>query len=263
MRSTPFLICFAIVLLALGLLVFSQSSPLKATAQDDGHNIVIANKTSAFHVIEAKRGKDSFTLTLKNNYGRRITAFVITIEKNFRITEDFISSELSEVGIDSQGTFQRTYPLSSSLQDQPSLDISIQSVVFDDKTGDGDPIIFEDIRDERLGRAVQVKRALKLLDKYLSSFNPHEGVNTGQLRNDIQAALNRPEPETFILLRELHPLGTINRKGTNTLSDFVLEGLAAGEADALRRIEDVEHSANRKDSLLKIADYYQKLLERI
>jgi len=249
------------IILSLGFLVFVKSLPFEALSQDDANNLVVANKTKAFQITEANLVDDGFTLSLKNNDGRRITAFAITVGKEFRITEDFIISEVSdEVGIQPQETFKHTYPLSLS---QRLLKITLQAVVFDDKTGDGDPVIFEDIRDARLGQAVQFKRTLKLLEKYEDSLNGEHGGDTSKLKQNIEAALNGPERETLTLLRDLHPLGTINRKGKDSLSDFVREGLAAGKADVLRRMKEVEDSANSRDSLLKMTAYYRKLLERI
>ncbi len=89
-----------------------------------------------------------------------MTAFVITIGNDFRITEDFITSEIPDkVGIKSQKIFEKTYPISATLRTAP---VTLQAVVFEDKTGDGDPIIFEDLRDTHLGQAVQLKRFLKV-----------------------------------------------------------------------------------------------------
>jgi hypothetical protein len=257
MRFPRFYALTVLVLLSVGAIVLTKSSSFKAVSNSD--KVVVTNKTRAFQVIDAKRADETFTLALKNNYDRRITAFVITVGSSFRITEDFATSEVSDdVGIPSQETFERTYPLSSSVG--PSLNITLQSVVFDDKSGDGDPVIFEDIRDTRLGQAVQINRALKLIEKHLNS---HDSNNTSKLKNDIEAALNGSEAETLILLRDLHPLGTINRKGEDSLSDFVKEGLEAAKTDVLRRMNEVDQSADSKGTLLKVTAYYKKLLERL
>lgn len=261
MRS-PRLYVFLAIILSLAFLSFVKSLPFEAISQDDADKIVVVNKTKAFQVIEAKRVDNKLNISLKNNYVRRITAFVIRIGKNFRITEELISSEVSdEIGIKSQETVHRTFPIPSDVQYEPFLQITLHSIVLDDNTGDGDPVIFEDIRDARLGQAVQMRRALKLLDKYIPLGD--SPVNTWQLKQDLEAALDGPETETLALLRDQHPLGVINRHGTDSLSDFVKDGLARGKSDALRRLMEAEQSSSPRDSLLKMKASYQKILKRL
>jgi hypothetical protein len=136
--------------------------------------------------------------------------------------------------------------------------VTLQAVVLDDKSGDGDAAIFEDIRDTRLGQAVQIKRALKVLEKYSS-----DRADLENLKSEVRAELERPELDTLEAIKDLHSVGTINRKGQQALSDCVKEGLAAGQADILRRIDGAKVSPYNENSLLKIKGYYAALLKRL
>lgn len=234
-------------------LVVTKTSPSKPASQDD---VPVINKTTGFQVVQVKRLDNGLALSLKNNYPRRITAFVLTVGDGFRITEDFITSEVSdEVGIQPQQTFERTYPLPT---DKTTERIVLQAIVLDDKTGDGDAIIFEDIKDTRLAQAVQIRRSLKVLEKYL---NDRSGVEN--LKTEMAAALDRPQSETLNALKEIRPIGTVNRKNAEALSHSVKAGLSAGREDVLRRLGEAKVFPYSNDFLLETKAHYEKLLKRL
>jgi hypothetical protein len=244
----------AILLLTLlAVFVFTKTHPEPKAAPQE---VVPINKTSGFRILQASRVGSELTLSIKNTYAKKITAFVLTAGNDFRITEDFITAEApNEVGIQPQQTFTRTYPLPS---DQSNPTVILQAVVLDDKTGDGDSVIFEDVRDTRLGHAVQVKRALKILERYA-----HETPNVDNLQTEMTTALNRPQLETLAAVKTIRPEGTINRKSPEALSGFVEEGLAAGRADVLRKLDEAKASRDKHDYLLKMKLYYETLLDRL
>lgn len=138
--------------------------------------------------------------------------------------------------------------------------VTVQAVVLDDKTGDGDAIIFEDVRDTRLGQAVQIKRSLKLLEKYIEN-----GSDLNSLRTEMVAALDRPELETLNAIKEIRSVGIINRKTTDALSAFVKEGLAAGTADVLRKVDQAKakKASDTKDFLVETKTHYETLLTKL
>jgi hypothetical protein len=240
------------LLISLAALVFTKTYPAPKRATQD---VVLINKTSGFTVLKAERFGNELTLSVKNNYGQSITAFVLTVG-NFRLTEDFATAESPDgVGIQPQRTFTRKYPLPFN---QTTETVTLQAVVLDDKSGDGDSAIFEDIRDTRLGQAVQIKRALKVLEKYSS-----DRADLENLKSEVRAELERPELDTLQAIKDLHSVGTINRKSQQPLSDCVKEGLAAGQADILRRIDEARVSPYNENSLLKIKGYYAALLKRL
>ena len=245
----------AVLLLALSGFLITKSVPSK-TAQSG--NISVLNKTSAFQVISAQQVNDSLSLSLKNTSAHTVTTFVITIGSEFRITEDFIISEIPDkVGIKSQKTFEKTYSIPATLR---TARVTLQAVMFENKTGDGDPIVFEDIRDNHLGQAVQLKRFFKVLDKHANASLP---LNTENLKRDLEIALDGPETETVSTILELHPTGSIDRNGNGAVSDFVKQGLEAAKIDILRRISEFESSDDPPVKLQKLKAYYKELLKRL
>ncbi len=254
--TSPRVYVFAVVvLLVLSVLVLNRIVPSKTAPTGD---ISVLNKTSAFQVLHAQHINNRLTLSLKNNSAQTVTAFVITVGHDFRITEDFITSEVPDkVGIKSQKTFEKTYPISATLRTAP---VTLQAVVFEDKTGDGDPIIFENVRDTHLGQAVQLKRFLQVFNKHVNGSSP---PNTDNLRHELETVLDGPETETVNIMRELHPTASINRNGNGSVSGFVKQGLEAAKIDILRRTSEFQPTDDTTVKLQKLNAYYEELLRRL
>ncbi len=255
MTSPRVYVLAAVLLLALSVLVLTRSVPSK-TAQSA--SISIVNKTSALQVISAQQVDDHLSLSLKNNSAHTVTAFVITVGSKLRITEDFIISEIPDkIGIKSQNTFEKTYPIPPNLGTAP---VTLQTVVFENKTGDGDPTIFEDVKENHLGQAVQLKRFFKVVDRPVNASLP---LNTDNLRRDLETALDAPETETLSVILELDPTGSKNRNGNGAVSDFVKQGLEAAKTDILRRTGEFGSSDDTPAKLQKLKAYYRELLKRL
>lgn len=247
-----FLRLSVLALFSLTALVFTTSSPsTKSAAQD----FVPINKTSGLQILQAKHIGNELKLSLKNNYAQRVTAYVLTIG-TFRIAEDFFIAEPpTEFGIQPQQTFERSFTLSTR---QLTETVTLQAAVLEDKTGDGDPVIYEDIRDTRLGQAVQIKRALKVLEKYVDDTPDLES-----LKAEMLDALSRHELDTLEAIRKIRPLGTINRDSEQALSSSVKQGLSAGRNDILTKIDEAKVVPSKKDYLQKVKVYYGTLLNRL
>lgn len=257
MRSHQLYIFGTILLLFLSVFVGARMSP--SQTKEDPPGVTLINKTK-FEIVKVKRESNQLVFTFRNNYARRITAFTLTVGKNFRISEDHFSSEVAgEYGIKPHDTLERSFPIPSTSWNDPVVNATLQAVIFDDKTGDGDPVAFEDIRDNRLGQAVQIKRSLKVLEKYIQNGAP----DIPRLGSELEVALNAPDAETLNQLRDLHPLGTINRTGKDPVSDRVKEGLHDAKVDARRRIDNAMRSLSPRDSLLEMKAHYEKLLQRL
>jgi len=256
MRFLPTFLFVAILVLCLGIFVSTKTSPSQNTQEPA--DIKLTNKTN-LQVVKAKRDKNVLLLTLMNKYAKRVTAFAVTIG-SFRFTEDFVSNEVSDdFGINPNGSHERRIPIPSSNANDAVIHATLQAVIFEDKAGDGDPVVFEDMRDDRLGQAVQIKRSLKILERYVHL----EKFDTSQLRSELESAWGATESETVADLRELRPLGTINRNGNGPLSTYVKDGLENAKADAKRRFDEAAQSPSKRDSLLRIKAHYQRLLKRL
>lgn len=238
------------LLISLTVLVFTETHPATKSAAED---VVPINKTSGIQILQARLDGNELKLSMKNNYAQRITAWVLTVGKGFRVTEDLIFAEApAEPGIRPQQTFERSFTLSS--RDLTGT-ITVQAVVLADKTGDGDEGICAKIQETRLGQAVQVKRALKVLENYVDDSPDIEKLNI-----EMNAALDRPEADTLEAIKELRPVGSKNH---DVLSDDIKEGLIAGRSTILTKVNEAKTFPYKKDYVRRMRTYYERLLNRL
>jgi len=241
------------ILTSVAAVVFTTTLRSTTPAAQD---IVPINKTSGFQILQAKLVGNELKLSMKNNYAQRITAYVLTVGGEFRVIEDFIIAESpTEPGIRPQQTFDRSYTLSSRRLNEA---IVLQAVLLGDKTGDGDAAIYEEVLDTRLGQAVQIKRALKVLEKYEDDTPDLEKMSTEML-----AALDRPEVDTLETIKDFRRAGTRNDTTQVTLSDNVKGGLIAGRNQVLRKIEEAKVFPYKKHYLQRMKIYYEALVKRL
>lgn len=252
MRFLRLSVIATLLLISLTALVFTSTYPSPESATQD---LAPINKTSGLQILKAKHVGNELRLSIKNNYAQTVTAYVLTIG-TFRITEDLVIAEPpAEFGIRPQQTFERSFTLSAR---QLTETVVLQAVVLEDKTGDGDPIIYEDIRDTRLGQAVQIKRALKVLEKYGSDTSDLESLSI-----EMSDALNRHESDTLEAIKKIRPIGTINRDSEQALSSCVKQGLSSARNDVLTKIDEAKAFPAKKDYLHKMKVYYETLLNRL
>ena len=110
-----------------------------------------------------------------------------------------------------------------------------------------------------MGQAVQIKRALKVLEKYAGDdWSDFEKVST-----EIFAELNRSEADALEAIKEFRPAGTVNRERQEALSDNVKLGLTNGRSTVLAKIQEARDSPYQKDYLRRMKAYYETLLNRL
>src|SRR6185369_15648871 len=157
-------------------------------------------------------------LSLRNRYSKNITACAVSV--NGSITEvDFAFSELEDQrGLSPESVYEQKYSFARRVNKsaaRQNLDISILAVVFDDKTGDGDPKFVTEILDTRLGSKIQLTRIIALLNDALNLPRvPYEAVDTLKAR-----------------------ISSLPVDSANSTSETAREGLRNQKSDALRRLE--------------------------
>lgn len=219
----------------------------------------VINRTKAFEILKAEQVNDEISLTLKNQDTRWITGFSIKVGPNITITEELVFvEELDDTAIKPQAIFTRTYPIPLSLQQSP-FDVVFRVAVFDDGTGDGDIPAYLDIKEARLGKAIQLRRALKTMQTVSNS----ERTDFTQLKSDLTRAFEASDSDTLRDLLELVPTGIVNRNSNGPLSDMLKEGLAGGRHSVLNTISESMTSDNSKKELLRIKRSYERMLSRL
>src|SRR6185369_17584646 len=186
-RSSVPGILFIACLLGLGIGGVSLKVQTSTGKQTNGPRI--QNRTQSFEVaqvIPIVGENGAVGLSLRNRYNKNITACSVSV--NGSITEvDFAFSELEDQrGLSPESVYEQKYSFARRVNKsaaRQNLDISILAVVFDDKTGDGDPKFVTEILDTRLGSKIQLTRIIALLNDALNLPRvPYEAVDTLKAR---------------------------------------------------------------------------------
>ena len=151
MRLTILYISSAVLVFVIG--ISAVSSNRSKTQQNTPLQII--NHTQGLSILKAERGSNEFSITLRNNSGKTITAFSISPSKGFTITEEFVLAEISDIGIKPTALFSKTYP---SLTSNQLHSIEIKALIFDDGTAEGDTRAVRQIEDSRLGQQIQTQK---------------------------------------------------------------------------------------------------------
>lgn len=211
----------------------------------------IANRTEALSVIKAERGSNEFSITLRNNSAKTITAFSISPSKGFTITEEFVLAEISDVGIGPNALFSKTYPTLTSIQPQS---IEIKALIFEDGSAEGDARAVRQIEDSRLGQQIQIRRAVKELENFLA-----KGLgDVSEFKRNLGNALKSSDDDMLKTLTELKPSRATAKQ---PLSASLREGLDNGRQNILRRLAEAETNGSN-DSLLELKKTYERILGR-
>jgi hypothetical protein len=212
--------------------------------------------------LRMDRDSETVSLILKNNYEQPITAFVVSLGKQYQVQEEFAFAEtFGDFGIPPNKTYEKRLLIPESLQTDAALPIAIEAVVLADGVGDGSPLVYEQIIEERVGRAVQFRRSLRLLNQYLKTNGTPVGID--DLASNITIALDVPEAKTISDIQEFRPLGSINPRSKGLLSDHVSRGLKDGQEDILRLLAQAKASQSPRESLLRMKILYERFIARL
>lgn len=236
-----------VVVLLIGISALSDN---RSTTQQDPP-LQIVNRTQAFSVIKAEPRSSEFSITLKNNSAKTITAYSISTGKNYKIMEEFVFAESLDYGIGSNALYSKTYPTINSLKPES---IEIKALILDDGTAEGDAREVREIVDSRLGQHIQMRRAVKELEKFLANGSR----DVSELKRDLYNALTSSDDDTLSILAELRPSRAITKQ---PFSDDLKGGLSDGRYSVLKRLSEVEADGSN-DGFLKLKETYERLLAR-
>lgn len=156
--------------------------------------IRVNTKTSSFDVINVDREGDRIAVTFQNNYDKAITAFSLAIN-NSRTNFEFIDTDKI---IPPGHTTVKEYRLPNQPQrseGRTSEDtITVLAVVFDNKSGDGERKIIQEILDTRTGDKIQLKRILPILCELLDQPDANLSAGLSMAKSRIN---NLPRPEAI------------------------------------------------------------------
>lgn len=151
----------------------------------------IQNRSPKFVVQHIDIHQSSFSVVLRNDYDKTITAFSVGSATNHTRTELI-------------GTDQTISPGAIKVKDYdfpPSgpqeYSTTIQAVIFEDGTSEGDPQIIKEFRDNRMGEKAQLSRIIPLLQRVLDAPDGKVVKLLERVRSEIANLPERQHQESF------------------------------------------------------------------
>lgn len=138
----------------------------------------IKNRTTSFNVVGVERTSDRhITLSLRNDFDKTITAFDLAVG-TLKIQCDIVEENQMIRPGDIHKFIIPVANLDNS-SGKGRSGIVILAVVFEDKTGEGDPKSIKEIEEHRLGERTQLENIIPMLIKALatSDDNPPEELD--------------------------------------------------------------------------------------
>jgi hypothetical protein len=163
-------------------------------------DIQTTNRTLAFSIVGFQKGIDgqNFTLTLQNDYNKRITAYKFLLGSK-EIQADYALAE-NEEGVSPKEQISHQLTIDASLdrnrqllQLDPALKtkgLSILAVRFDDGTSDGDPVAIEQLAQYRFGGKEQVENTVAALEKLRELSESDQSAELIRLKSRLRLPSN-------------------------------------------------------------------------
>lgn len=246
-----------ILLAVLSLVIYTVLLNPTANPSRASQDPTVVNQTRGCEMRAEILGNE-FTIALRNNHKETVTAFAISLDNAFEITEDFAYSDV-HFGVEPGDVFQKRYLLPASLTGSVPTFYLLTAVLKNGKQ-DGNSLAAQKIKDERLGEKVQILRTLRILERQQTTAK-----DVGLLKSDVVAALNAPDPETLITLKELQAGTPSRRTSSNTLSDDIRRGLQAGREKMIRSLNALAKtpSESRESAVTELKARASNLLTKL
>lgn len=257
---------------ALLIVVYMGTTVLSSSTKKARSIVKINNFTSSCEVSNVEKHKGHVKLTLRNNSPKAMTAFVLSsnvdASTEYRFEAEFAISE-NDFVIAPGDQYDSAINIPSGPTDQKDINVNLLAVIFADKSSEGDQKVIQEVEDQRLGRKIQLSRALPLLDKLLSlpdteisSYLSEAGVR------DLEVALDAPRTGLLTQLKADRAY-SLRHENSAELPEQLEQGLHTGKESVMRSYQELRDIANRDglhsfhNHVLDIKHLYEKLIGRL
>ena len=178
-------------------------------------------------------------------------AVSISPKKGSGVRTEYLFGEVPDLGVAPGALYSETYGFNGA----EYIDtLEIKAIIFDDGSSEGDPKEVREIEDSRLGTQVQLRRTVKLLEKFLAAGSS----DWFEFKRDLDAALNTSDDDTVNILKELKPSRRFTKQ---SLSRDLKSGLDHGRQSAISRASEVA-AIGSLDGFKYLKEAYEKILRR-
>lgn len=243
-------------------LLYSGTQPQKSLANQD-YGVRVTNKTQSFEVIGIKMTGRHVRLKLKNGYEKSIIDFKIALPrplgKNGTVTD--IVGDTNVIAPGATYEYNFTLPPDDAQQER---EVVILTILFDDRTSDGDAETAANMVAERLGERIQVSRILPLLEKVLDLPDVDLQVGLETLKSQVAALSLSPVGESEAIEILSSKYASVFERRKDELIGQIGAGLYFGQGKFIVSIRDLEKQLpqNASSSLREKLNFVKKEYEK-
>jgi hypothetical protein len=261
------LVVAGIIVMCLGGIIWSlgksKSNPSRKS------KVVISNHTQSCNLIQAEKHNGHVKIALKNNSNKSVTAFVISFVSSpndlFTIKEEFATAD-TDLAISPGETYEKVINLPNSINNLTTIPVDLTAVIFNDKSGEGDPKIIKGIAEERLGEKIQYLKSIQFLDGMLKLKQDELSVYIStKFSNDLLAALTLSETDMLDQLKKFQHR-TISQQEMKEVTEQMKNGISNGKEAILhdiQRLENLQKNQPVQDSILWMKQNYERIVNRL
>lgn len=219
----------------------------------------IVNKTKAIEVISVEGARDQYLLSLRNNSSKNITVLNIYVPTRSgragRTSQSLPDRPLIPSGqvyetVVHIGRGGRRTPQGYVPDEPEQSTIVVGTVVFDDSTYEGEIETAVRVAADRRGQKIQIKRLVGLIDKVIESRAQDVSTVLGNLRKQVVALSEEPEPALIQEVAESFP--SLEEQSKFEIKSGIIGGLNSGKQSMLHSIRDYERERVDRGTVLQV-----------
>jgi hypothetical protein len=207
----------------------------------------IKNAAKGLTVINTEIMDRDIKVTLRNNYHKTITAFRVSVGESIMGTELFASDNESNFLLPGSEIVE-IYSY------QPEIEksgLNVLAVIFEDRTTDGDLQNVEEMQEQRLGRKMLRRNAVRLLEKALK-------LKPAELSTAIVNLESELLPVSENELKELPPNVESGLRAERSIFIRKLQAFQRGQVENIRNATYLEGG----NSYVKVRNELNTLVEK-
>jgi hypothetical protein len=218
---------------------FPKAKPIQAQKR-----ITLRNETVSLEITKAELDGKQVRVAVKNVSNKNIDWFRLSLGASSSIEADFAFADKSALAPGE--IYEDLYPFDSASDE---VRLTVLSVMFEDKTSDGNLHYAQLLKDKRAGQKVELNRLLPLLQRAINAPDHNQAANLMRNLETELIAIQQVKDES---VPEAKWIGFLNAR------DRVL--------NELRRIQALRDEDNGRDirkDLKLMKEHYEKITARM
>lgn len=245
-------------------------SGVRSSGVEKEKTIGVNSFAPSVRVVRAERYDGHIKVAIRNDSIRSVTSFVMASSLPngdlFTVKEELIYSE-DEMVIGPSKDYEREFNIPSSLNQATHLSVSLLTVVFDDKTFEGNRDIAQKIADERSGEKIQLIRVVSLMKSKLELSDRNlEAYLTEEAQYEIERYLDTSSVSFKAEVNRVRTPSASKSVSDDAIPDELERGAITATESILQKFQALKYSHRNeslRSQLLNLKKQYEITISRL